>query len=229
MSSPYTERRDGTFVVIGCGSAKRNPNDDSDLADAVWTPEEHDVEVPYWRAQDLYTSSYFRLKRDYAERMTDWTDRDEDKAWAILSAEYGLVLPDQPIPYYDTNAKDLPNQPPSNDAPDTRPDGNPIKNRADEWAYDVAQNLEAWTQLFAKNSESESRCQRLLILAGDTHYTGPLRKRGAFNGLANISRTSPGLAVEPEFPFNEIDAAGIGEQMGWLSETNKRLTEVAQS
>ena len=43
-------------------------------------------------AKDAYTSSYFRLNRQYAETFTD--------SWRILSAKYGLLHPDQTITAY---------------------------------------------------------------------------------------------------------------------------------
>jgi uncharacterized HhH-GPD family protein len=62
---------------VGCGRAKR------------------DVPAP---ASDLYTSRGFRLRAAYAEQESD--------QWFVLSAEYGLVRPDEWISPYDLNLAD---------------------------------------------------------------------------------------------------------------------------
>jgi hypothetical protein len=61
-----------TVVFVGCGKAKL------------------DRKAP---AKDLYTSTLFKKCRAYAERYGD--------EWAILSARYRLVMPDQVIEPYD--------------------------------------------------------------------------------------------------------------------------------
>lgn len=77
-----TETR--TFALVGCGKAKK------------------DDPAP---AADLYTSSYFGLKRKWAE--------ENAERWAILSAKYGIVFPDTEIPPYDVTVGD-----PDHDADD---------------------------------------------------------------------------------------------------------------
>jgi len=62
------------FALVGCGSAKQ------------------DTPVP---ARELYTSTYFALKRQYAVEHAD--------SWRILSAKHGLVAPDEPIGPYDAS------------------------------------------------------------------------------------------------------------------------------
>ena len=49
--------------------------------------------------KDLYTSSYFSLKRRYAEEIGDF--------WSILSAEHGLLPPTKEILPYETSIDDL--------------------------------------------------------------------------------------------------------------------------
>ena len=68
----------GTLVLVGCGAAKR------------------DESAP---AKDLYTSSYFDLKRRYAEAAGD--------RWAILSAEHAIVHPNRDLAPYDTTMSDV--------------------------------------------------------------------------------------------------------------------------
>jgi len=66
------------IAIVGCGSAKQ------DLDDGETVP-----------AKNLYTSNYFQLKREYAETCCD--------EWFILSAEHGLIHPDDEIEAYDAS------------------------------------------------------------------------------------------------------------------------------
>jgi hypothetical protein len=66
------------YAIIECGKDK------------------HDGPLP---AKDLYKSTYFELKRDWAEEFTD-------HYW-ILSAEFGLIPASQEIPEYDTTVDDV--------------------------------------------------------------------------------------------------------------------------
>jgi hypothetical protein len=65
-------------VLVGCGQQKR---DERALA------------------KELYTSNYFQLKREHAEKHAD--------VWRIVSAEHGLVHPNRPLDPYDTALEDL--------------------------------------------------------------------------------------------------------------------------
>ena len=67
-----------TYAVIGCGNAKRD----------------HEA-----RARELYTSTYFALKREYADHFADTT--------IILSAKHGLVAGWRTIEPYDTTLEDV--------------------------------------------------------------------------------------------------------------------------
>jgi hypothetical protein len=66
------------IVLIGCG--------DSKLRDKA-------------PARDLYDSNYFDLKKQYAELHAD--------LWYILSAEHGVVAPNEVIDSYDTHLSDV--------------------------------------------------------------------------------------------------------------------------
>lgn len=90
------------LVLVGCGAAKQDT----------------DRPVP---AKDLYTSSYFGLKRRYAEVVGDH--------WAVLSAEHGLLPPTKEILPYETSIDDL--------------DGDAL----DELAHDVGMDLIDWSAL----------------------------------------------------------------------------------
>lgn len=81
QSNELPRARDDILVIVGCGSAKQ------DL--------EEDETVP---ARDLYTSNFAHLKRDYG---------DAHGGMRILSAEHGIVRPDTEIGYYDTHISDL--------------------------------------------------------------------------------------------------------------------------
>jgi len=60
-------------ILVGCGDAKLDESAE---------------------ARDLYTSNYFQLKREYAERYGD--------LWYVVSAEHGLLAPDTTVEPYDT-------------------------------------------------------------------------------------------------------------------------------
>lgn len=62
------------IAYVGCGAAKR------------------DEQAP---AADLYTSSYFSLKRELAQKLCD--------EWFILSAKHGVLSPDEEIEPYDAS------------------------------------------------------------------------------------------------------------------------------
>lgn len=66
------------IALVGCGSAK-NPG-----------------VLP---AKDKYSSSYFSVKRNYAEIVCD--------DWFIVSAKYGLLDPDKRIDDYDVSVDDF--------------------------------------------------------------------------------------------------------------------------
>lgn len=67
-----------THVIVGCGKAKA-PG-----------------ELP---ARDKYTSSYFIVKREFADVIGD--------DWSVYSAKFGLIRPDRVIDDYDVKAEDV--------------------------------------------------------------------------------------------------------------------------
>lgn len=122
------------YVIVGCGAAKR------DLA--------HGRTVP---AKDLYTSSYFGKKREYAEELGD--------QWAILSAEHGLVPPQKELTPYETSIDDL-----DDDA-------------LDRLAHSVGMALIEWV---AWEQSNGVEVEEIVVLAG-RKYIDPLRDRDAFS------------------------------------------------
>ncbi len=64
-----------TLVIVPCGQGK------------IWDAEPGSGPTP---ARDAYTGSPFKVHRAYAERFAD--------RWVILSAKYGFIDPERPIP-----------------------------------------------------------------------------------------------------------------------------------
>ena len=178
----------GTFVLVGCGAAKA------------------DEPRP---AGELYTSNYATLKRRYADAATAWAGEHQPLAWAILSAEHGVIPNRIEIEPYDTTVDGL------------------DEDALDRWADRVRSQLTDWLNwpFRADNDPRESPCGRLVVLAGE-RYIQPLESRDVFRGNVGQSFGSarPGLPCVPEFPFREHDFDGIGEQMAWLKE---RAEEIA--
>lgn len=157
-----------TFVVVGCGAAKQ-PRE----------LEPGTLRVRRYPARDLYTSTYFGLKRRYAETRGD--------QWMILSAEHGLLPPDEEIKPYDRTIQDLDDE------------------GLDALAHRVGMTLIEWIEWERSNG---TRVEEIVVLAGKS-YVDPLRERDVF---------SAGVTPRVEYPFQQLDLGGIGEQMAWLKE-----------
>lgn len=89
------------FALVGCGNAKQ------------------DTPAP---ARELYTSTYFALKRQYAVEHAD--------SWHILSSKHGLVDPDESIVPYDASLS-------------TRTDSYIGDDAVAQWSEHVRADLEA--------------------------------------------------------------------------------------
>lgn len=157
--------RPETLVFVGCGAAKKTST------------------VP---ARELYTSNYFGLKREYAETVGD--------SWAVLSALYGMVEPDEPTIPYDVTIGDYPLD------NEQRVEHATIG----EWAGAVLADVEQ--RLHGRDGDRGAP-GRVVILAGRS-YVEPLRDE--------LDRLAAECGAEMVYPFD--DTSGIGEQMGWLSE-----------
>jgi hypothetical protein len=96
-------------------------------------------------AKELYCSALFRLCREWAERHAD--------AWAILSARYGVVRPDEVIEPYDATVADR------------RPFGGPPLSPGDysTWLYS---HVQVWRCRYATRRETP----RLVVLAGKEYW-----------------------------------------------------------
>jgi len=224
------------LVLIGCGKQKRDPESHDDLRTAVPPETEvfrhssHGITTaedvgPAWQAKDLYTSTYFQLKRQYATALTTWT-RDPP-GWGILSAKHAFLWPFEPVTPYDHTVEDLGDDPTnpahrvSNEFDLRCPDGRTVVTEQDMWARRVALGIASFVASHRDSGSHPADCSAtsLLVLAGQRYLT-PLRERGVFEygisrltGDPNSGYTFP---VDPIFVFEEIDANGIGAQMSWL-------------
>lgn len=172
---------DSTLVLVGCGKSKRDPDDPTDLHVASVGPDESMSGLPgaetgpAWPARDLYTSSYFSVKRDLADLVTAWANGyDAEGSWAVLSAEHGVVPCERNLKYYDTKIDDLGDDPTDPDDRVTnpygrrRPDGQPIVTEMDQWAATVASTLCRWVASFRDRRAApwESDANEIVVLAG---------------------------------------------------------------
>lgn len=177
------------FVLVGCGASKVDER----------------VEV-----RDLYTSSYFSLKRELAEAVTRTTWRVDQYAstWSVLSAKHGVIPPRIEVDPYDVSVDDM------------------SEDDLDMWASDVRAGLHSWISapFRADNVDTnESPCRELIVLAGDA-YVEPLRERDVFDEGA-YRCAAVNTLCDVRFPFQAHDFGGIGEQMKWLRE---RIDEVEE-
>ena len=122
------------FVIVGCGAAKRDGS--------------YGQTYP---AKDLYTSTYFKKKREYAEVRGDH--------WMILSAEHGLVPPNAELRPYETSIDDL------------------GEDDLDQLAHEVGMDLIDWV---AWEQGNGVEVDEIVVLAGKK-YIEPLRERETFH------------------------------------------------
>lgn len=230
---------DGTLVLVGCGAKKRDPEDPVDLHQAAVAPGKEirgpsGPTGPAWEARDLYTSTYFQLKREFAEVVSTWGG---EWGWSVLSAEHHVLAPWSPVRPYDTTIDDLGDDPTNEDHWYTgaltgngrRPDGQECVTERDVWARRVAIGLNRWitSHLDGPRQPGLDGARTLVVLAGQD-YIEPLRERGVFEyGTARMTGDPNDvrfkLPATPRFLFEEIDAGGIGEQMAWLSDAVDRM------
>ena len=80
----------GALALIGCGAAKRSPTDENDLllasvgSDESFGPDWTDETGPAWKARDLYSSTYFRLKKQFARRIASVEGGREQRGDRLL-------------------------------------------------------------------------------------------------------------------------------------------------
>ena len=207
------ERTRGRFVLVGCGAAKASET----------------VE-----ARDLYTSSYFAVKRQYAEAAVQWAGTTDRRAnsWAILSAEHAVLPPRMEVDPYDTTIDDLRGEPIAGEQAYELPSGELVETELDRWAMRVHSALASWLRRPFAADQQESPCRELVVLAG-SDYVDALRERDIFSGRPTAIRTGRETyqALPPKatvrFPFQERDFDGMFDQMAWLSERTDALSAEA--
>ena len=207
------ERTRGRFVLIGCGAAKASET---------------------MEARDLYTSSYFAVKRQYAEAAVQWARTADRQAnsWGILSAEHAVLMPRLEVEPYDTTIDDLRGVPIQGEPAYELPSGKSVETELDRWAMRVHSSLGDWLRRPYAADQQESPCRELVVLAG-SDYVAALRERDIFTGRPTALRTgrSTYRALPPKatvrFPFQERDFDGMFEQMAWLSDRVDELAAAA--
>jgi hypothetical protein len=171
------------LVAVGCSSSK----------------DESDGKLP---AADRYEGGYWKNKREYGEVVGD--------EWGIISAQYGLLRPDDEIPHYERTVSNLKGIPV--DSTQRLPNGDSVDTLLDQWALNVYNGLSEWVR--GTIDAVDPRDIELEILLGKS-YQEPLQDRGVFQRL----RGRGDVAVS--FPFREIDysdGGGIGTQRSWMCE-----------
>lgn len=243
LSDPSDIHEHRALALIGCGAAKRDPTDEDDLHVASVGPDESfgpdwtDETGPAWKARNLYTSNYFSLKKQFARRIAGVEGvRDGASPWAILSAKHHVLMPWKEVKYYNKSIDDLgddetnPDHHVDNPYGLRRPDGREIVTELDQWTRLVAFDLMKWIASCrgVRDPPETTNAQTLIILAGQD-YINPLRDHGVFKyGISRMAGNPNQLTkfpLHPRFLFEEIDAAGNGEQMSWLSDAVDRLDE----
>lgn len=114
------------IALVGCGKSK------VELDDGETIP-----------ARDLYDSTYFQLKREYAETCCD--------KWRILSAKHGLLSPAEEIEPYDASLN-------------PRSDSYIGDYEAGKWAVQTSQSLRVFDSFQAVHA-------RYVVLAGEDYIT----------------------------------------------------------
>jgi len=170
-----------TLVIVGCGSAKRSRN-------------------CRYEARELYTSTYFEKKREYAETVGD--------QWAILSAEHGLIAPTEQIKPYETSIDDL-------------------DDRAlDELAHEVGMDLIDWIH-YVQTQGVE--VDRVVVLAGK-RYLEPLRERETFDAGPEVAyplqqKDLGGIGEQMSW-LNERSNAADTQQQRLITDGGRETAEV---
>lgn len=231
---------DGTLVLIGCGQAKRDPDNETDLHLAAVGEDEqirmHGPTGPAWEARDLYTSSYFSAKRELAETVTGWANDYDASPWGIISAKHNILQPWELVTPYDTSIKDLggdetnPDHWVDVDYPPRRPDGREIVTEKDYWAAMTAFDLAKWVSSFREMGArpGQNDANSLLVVAGQD-YVDALRDRGVFEyGISRMTgdpNEGTKMPLNTRFLFEEIEQDGIHDQMSWLSDAIDRIDD----
>jgi hypothetical protein len=229
---------DGTLVLIAEGEERRSPDDEFDLATASVGPREqlrqHGPHGPAWEAGEMFPDASFDARKEFARTVTQWTG--DDRGWAILSSEHGVVEPWEPVQPYGTTVDDLggdereASHRVENSFQLRRPDGREIVTEMDSWAATVASTLMRWVASYrdAHDKPWENEASTLLILAPED-YLNPLRERGVFEyGIARMSgNPNQGYKqpLRPEYLYESLATDDESERLAWLSDAVERLPD----
>lgn len=115
------------IALVGCGASKKKG---------------------VHKAKNLYTSTYFQLKKEYAEKVCD--------SWFILSAEHGIISPEKEIECYDSTVSEM------------------SEAEIQEWARDVADSIHSYTDELGTDAY-EADVHSLVWLAGED-YVKPVEQ-----------------------------------------------------
>lgn len=175
------------YVIVGCGSAKR----DRELVPGK-------LRVKRYPAKDLYTSTYFQKKREYAETVGD--------QWMILSALHGLLPPGEEIKPYNVSIDDL------------------DEERLDNLAHRVGMTLIEWVSW---EQQKDNVIEEIVVLAGKK-YLEPLREREAFHAGVEPRVTFPlqqndlgGIGEQMSWLDDRVEAESH-EQTGLVADGGSR-------
>jgi len=163
------------FGIIGCGSKKRDE------------PSE---------ARELYTSTYFQLKRDYAERR--W------EKYCILSAEHGFLRPGEIVSPYDTTITD-----------DDFDRETVVSELADSTLMnvDIVMMGPDTVPVLAGQKYIELLEEAFEVYEPIGMGVGPFNERHE-----HVVDGEYQMPVEIEPVFQNLELGGIGEQMSWLKQ-----------
>lgn len=232
--------QDKTLVLICGGPEQRDPSDPVDLRSAVAEPGDPirgncGPEGPAWQAGDLYTSARFAAQRQFAEQVTQWTDK---AGWAIITPEHGVVEPYVRLKPHQTTVTDLGgNELEADHRVDSpvrkrRPDGREIVTERDVWATRAAYGLMKWIAAHRPKGghPSENEANTLLVV-GSKDRIEPLRERGVFEwGIARMSgnpNTGFKQPLHTRFLFEEVGVETRSDQLAWLSDAVDHLDSVS--
>lgn len=179
------------LVAVGCSGSKFSA----------------DAPMP---ARERYKGSYWVSKRRYGEQVSD--------GWRILSAEYGILHPDEKIPYYEKVPGDLRGVPVETDS--RLPNGRKVRTELDQWAVDVHQGLVQWLQAATRGWDPEAVALEVLV---GRKYRKPLAKRGVFDSITDEIPAETSIS----FPFQEVPAAqgGMFNQIEWMNSCSKKVAQ----
>jgi hypothetical protein len=217
-----------TVALLGCGKSKRSPINTTEDEEALVQTQLGVSETgpQTWQARKLYTSVYFAKKRDFGDYITQWADDAEQYRMAILSAKHYVVPHRNQLEHYNQSIKDISKSALTHSISDdlTAVDGSSIETDYDLWVRNVTISMQEWLSTLTSTlpqHKYDPHSLKVAILAG-SDYTKPLKESVFEYGLSNLSVEYDNrdwiTTVTPRYIFDEIQAGGNGDQMGWLND-----------